>query len=234
MRKQTILLFATLKDRAGTERLEVMLGESASVQDLKAAVVQANPALAGAMENALVAVNRAFAFDEELIPEGAEIAIFPPVSGGSDHPTIVKISGEPLDLDAVVAEITLETTGAVCIFTGVVRGSTLRGEAHLTSELFYEAYAPMAESKMLQVAEEIRSQWESVEGILIIQRVGRLKPGTPTVLIACSAAHRDTGVFEAARYGIDRLKEIVPVWKKEIGPATESWVEGDYHPQKGD
>jgi len=86
----------------------------------------------------------------------------------------------------------------------------------------------------MQVADEIRSQWPSVEGIVIIQRVGRLEPGTPTVLIACSAAHRDTGAFEAARYGIDRLKEIVPVWKKEISPDGETWVEGDYHPQKGD
>jgi molybdopterin synthase catalytic subunit len=89
----------------------------------------------------------------------------------------------------------------------------------------------MAEAKMRQVAEEIRARWPSVEGIAIVQRIGRLEPGTPTVLIACSAAHRDTGVFEAARYGIDRLKEIVPVWKKEVGPSGETWVEGDYFPE---
>ena len=63
---------------------------------------------------------------------------------------------------------------------------------------------------------------------------GRMLPMTPTVLIACSASHRDTGVFEAARYGIDRLKEIVPIWKKEIGPNGETWVEGDYIPQPDD
>jgi molybdopterin synthase catalytic subunit len=73
-----------------------------------------------------------------------------------------------------------------------------------------------------------------VEGIAIVQRIGRLEPGTPTVLIACSAAHRDTGVFEAARYGIDRLKEIVPIWKKEFGPDGAEWVEGGYAPSKGD
>ena len=85
-----------------------------------------------------------------------------------------------------------------------------------------------------QVAEEIRQQWPTVEGIAIVQRIGRLDAGTPTVLIACTAAHRDTGVFEAARYGIDRLKQIVPVWKKEIGPDGEAWVEGDYRPQPRD
>jgi molybdopterin synthase catalytic subunit len=92
----------------------------------------------------------------------------------------------------------------------------------------------MAESKMRQVAEEIRARWPAVQGIAIVQRIGRLEPGTPTVLIACSAAHRDTGVFEAARYGIDRLKEIVPVWKKEVGPGGEQWVEGEYHPRPGE
>ena len=92
----------------------------------------------------------------------------------------------------------------------------------------------MAEAKMRQIAEEIRSRWPSVEGIAIVQRVGRLFPKTPTVLIICTAAHRDTGVFDAARYGIDRLKEIVPVWKKEVGPGGEFWVEGEYIPKPGE
>ena len=69
---------------------------------------------------------------------------------------------------------------------------------------------------------------------LMWRNLGRLEPGTPTTLIACSAAHRDTGVFEAARYGIDRLKEIVPIWKKEITPTGEEWVEGPYTPIPSD
>ena len=73
-----------------------------------------------------------------------------------------------------------------------------------------------------------------MEGIGIVQRIGLLDPGTPTVMIACTAAHRDTGVFEAARYGIDRLKQIVPVWKKEIGPDGEVWIEGEYDPRPED
>ena len=86
----------------------------------------------------------------------------------------------------------------------------------------------MAEEKMGQVAQEIRSRWPSVEGIAIVQRIGELLPGMPSTLIACSAAHRDMGVFEAARYGIDRLKDIVPIWKKEVQPFGEAWVEGEY------
>ena len=93
---------------------------------------------------------------------------------------------------------------------------------------------PWPRPRCAQVADEIRERWPSVEGIAIVQRIGPLDPGTPTVLIACSAGHRDTGVFEAARYGIDRLKEIVPVWKKEIGPNGEEWVEGHYTPDDAD
>lgn len=149
-------------------------------------------------------------------------------------PTVFAITEEEIDLDSLLAQITLDSTGAAAIFTGMVRGVTSRDDPHETIYLEYEAYKPMAEAKMQQVAEEIRTQWPTVEGIAIIQRVGRLYPRTPTVLIACTAAHRDTGVFDAARYGIDRLKEIVPVWKKEVGPGGEEWVEGDFIPKPGE
>lgn len=149
-------------------------------------------------------------------------------------PTIFSITQSEFDLNALIARVTLPTTGAACIFTGVVRGITERGDAHQTQYLEYEAYVPMAEAKMRQVAEEIRQRWLAVEGIAIVQRVGTLQPGTLTVLIICTAAHRDTGVFEAARYGIDRLKEIVPIWKKEVGPGGEQWIEGEYIPRAGD
>ncbi len=152
----------------------------------------------------------------------------------SDYPTIFSITEEELDLDALLDAITLPSTGAAAIFTGMVRGVTSRGEAHETVYLEYEAYKPMAESKMKQVADEIRERWPTIEGIAIVQRIGRLYPRTPTVLIAVTAAHRDTGAFEAARYGIDRLKEIVPVWKKEVSPSGEEWIEGDYIPKAGE
>jgi molybdopterin synthase catalytic subunit len=188
------------------------------------------------MPSTLIAINREFAFDEQTIPENAEIAIFPPVSGGVEEafPTLFAITEDVLDLDDLLRQITLPTTGAACLFTGMVRGVTTRNQAHETVYLEYEAYKPMAEAKMRQVADEIRQRWPTVEGIAIVQRVGRLQAGTPTVLIACTAAHRDTGVFEAARYGIDRLKEIVPIWKKEVGLHGEEWVEGEYFPGRDD
>ena len=151
-----------------------------------------------------------------------------------EFPTIFSITEDEIDLNDLLARITLSSTGAAAIFTGMVRGETKRGNARATEYLEYEAYTPMAEEKMKQVAEEIRQRWPVVEGIAIVQRVGKLYPKTPTVLIACTAAHRDTGVFDAARYGIDRLKEIVPIWKKEVSPNGQFWVEGDYIPKPGE
>jgi molybdopterin synthase catalytic subunit len=118
----------------------------------------------------------------------------------------------------------------VALFTGTVRGTTDRDNPHETDYLEYEAYKPMAEAMMRQIASEIRAHWNSIDGIALIQRVGRLYPRDLAVAVACAASHRDTGVFDAARYGIDRLKEIVPVWKKEVGPSGEEWVEGNYIP----
>lgn len=230
-----LLYFATLKARSGIGRETLEVDGVLTVNRLRQLLEQRHPGLAEALPSAVIAVNRNFAFGEDVIPDGAEVAVFPPVSGGGNPgPTLFRIAQEPIDLNALLAELTLPTTGAACVFTGMVRAETARGVAHTTRALEYEAYRPMAESKMRQVADEIRERWPQVEGIGIVQRVGLLDPGTPTVMIACTAAHRDTGVFEAARYGIDRLKQIVPVWKKEIGPDGEVWVEGEYEPQPGD
>jgi molybdopterin synthase catalytic subunit len=116
----------------------------------------------------------------------------------------------------------------------MVRAMTEGENQHTTEHLEYQAYQEMAEKQLQKVADEIRSRWPAVEGIMIIQRIGYLGAGTPTVAIACSAGHRDSGVFEAARYGIDRLKEIVPIWKKEVGPDGEFWIEGEYYPKPGE
>jgi MoaE-MoaD fusion protein len=234
-----LLFFATLRDRMGTASLEELLPGSFSVAELRDWLAQRHPQIADNLPTTLIAINHTYAADDERIPQGAEIALFPPVSGGAGDPevvppTIFAITEAMLDLDDLLAQITLPTTGAACIFTGMVRGQTSRDREFTTEYLEYEAYRPMAEAKMKQVAEEIRGRWPSVEGIAIVQRIGVLIPSTPTVLIACTAAHRDTGVFEAARYGIDRLKQIVPVWKKEVGPDGEVWVEGDYHPEAGE
>lgn len=232
MNNISILFFATLKDKLGTSRLKMEIPSDTTVFNLKNQLVSLYPALSPHLEQAITSVNQEFAFDQDVIAPSAEVAFFPPVSGGSEYSTIVKITTEPLDLDKIAAQITLDTTGGICIFTGVVRGETRRKDPHQTTLLEYEAYIPMAEAKMETIAREIRQQWPAVEGIVIVQRIGPLTPGTPTVLIACAAAHRDTGIFEAARYGIERLKKIVPIWKKEIGPDGEEWVERDYIPKQ--
>jgi molybdopterin converting factor subunit 1 len=235
MNKIKVLFFATLKEKAGVGETELEIPDSISVADFKQLLFKQFPNLPQSTANLLVAINKEYAFDQELIPAGAEVALFPPVSGGSaEWPTIFSVTEDELDLNTILAQITLPSTGAACFFSGMVRGVTSRGEAHETEHLVYEAYVPMAEEKMRQVADEIRERWPAVEGIAVVQRIGKLMPGTPTVLIACSAAHRDTGVFEAARYGIDRLKEIVPIWKKEVGPDGAEWVEGEYIPRPGE
>jgi molybdopterin synthase catalytic subunit len=152
----------------------------------------------------------------------------------TNFPTLIAITTEEINLNSLLSGITLPTTGAAAIFTGVIRGVTSRTNPHETNYLEYESYQPMAEVKLQQVVDEIRSKWPTIEGIAIVQRIGRLYPGTPTVVIACTAAHRDTGVFDAAHYGIDRLKEIVPVWKKEVNPEGEQWIEGEYIPRQGE
>lgn len=236
----TVLFFATLRDKAGVPQASLQLPAGSDVAAFKQALFAAYPQLAPHATAMLVAVNKEYAFDADPIPDGAEIALFPPVSGGSgEQPTLFTVTEDALDLNAMLASITLPSTGAACFFSGMVRAETARGEPQRgeprsTQHLVYEAYIPMAETKMAQVAAEIRTRWPAVEGIAIAQRIGTLQPGTPTVLIACTAAHRDSGVFEAARYGIDRLKEIVPIWKKEVGANGEEWVEGEYIPTEAD
>jgi MoaE-MoaD fusion protein len=153
-----------------------------------------------------------------------------PAAEMKDFPTIALITEDELNLNDLLDQIALPYDGAVAMFTGLVRGITSHQDPHETNYLEYEAYRPMAEAKMKQIADEIRTRWNTIEGIAIVQPIGRLYPCAPTVFIACAAPHRDTGVFDAARYGIDRLKQIVPVWKKEIGPNGEEWVEGSYLP----
>ncbi|MBC7872227.1 MAG: molybdenum cofactor biosynthesis protein MoaE [Chitinophagaceae bacterium] len=232
----SVLLFATLKDIAGSNKLSLVLsGENATVDDVRQGLIELHPSIERNIRAAIASVNREFARGDNVVVDGDEVAFFPPVSGGSadatEKPEIYRLPTSPIDHDEIIAAITTPATGAVCLFSGMVRGETQR-EGHLpqTMRLEYEAYEPMALVKMQQVATEIREQWPLVLGIAIAQRVGLLEVGQNTVLIACSAAHRDDGCFEAARYGIDRLKEIVPVWKKEIGVDGEKWIEGSYLP----
>ena len=233
-----VLFFATLRDRTGVRETTIEFPQGSTISDIKRIVLEKYPAIKQIMDSMIVALNHEFAFDEDIVPNGAEIAMFPPVSGGETsgekYPTITAIVDQAIDINAIVAEITLPTTGATCIFTGIVREVTNRGTERQTEHLVYDAYRGMAESKIRQISLEIRSRWNDIEGIALVQRIGKLMPGTVSVIVACSASHRDSGIFEAARYGIDRLKEIVPIWKKEAGSDGEEWIEGEYYPSKGE
>jgi molybdopterin converting factor subunit 1 len=233
-----VLFFATLREKAGVRETMVEFPQGSHISDIKNIILEKFPALASSMDTIIVALNHEFGFDDDIVPDEAEIAVFPPVSGGAigreKLPTIIAIVDHEIDINEIVKEVTLPTTGAVCIFSGTVRGVTRRGEPHQTEQLEYEAYRGMAESKLRQICVEIRSRWKDVEGIALVQRIGKLKPGVVSVIVACSSSHRDSGIFEAARYGIDRLKEIVPVWKKEMSTDGEEWVEGEYFPHKGE
>ncbi|MFC1466516.1 MAG: molybdenum cofactor biosynthesis protein MoaE [Candidatus Brachytrichaceae bacterium NZ_4S206] len=147
------------------------------------------------------------------------------------EPTIVRITTDPIDLNALQQAVTTPRDGAVVLFTGTVRGVT---GAERTEKLEYEAYTEMALAKLRQVADEMRAKFALIHGVALVQRVGEMAVGEPTVAVVVSAGHRGDGAFEAARYGIDRLKQIVPVWKKETRPDGSAWVEGDYMPSQGD
>jgi MoaE-MoaD fusion protein len=147
------------------------------------------------------------------------------------YPTILDITAQPIDLNALQAAVTTPLDGAVVLFTGTVRGQTGAARTH---HLEYEAYTAMAVEKLQQVADEMRVKFAGIHGIALVQRTGEMAIGEPTVAVAVSAGHRGDGAFEAARYGIDRLKQIVPVWKKETRPDGSSWIEGDYTPNAAD
>jgi molybdopterin synthase catalytic subunit len=237
----TVLLFATLKDIVGESKMSLAISsDTTTVDSIRETLYTRYPELEATIKAAIASVNREYAFAGDVVKDGDEVAFFPPVSGGSGEPTsqypeIYMLPNEAINHDEIISAVTTPATGAVCLFSGMVRGETQK-DGHLpqTEQLEYEAYEPMALEKMKQVAAEIREKFPLVQGIAIAQRIGKLKVGENTVLIACSSGHRDQGCFEAARYGIDRLKEIVPVWKKEISPDGSTWIEGDYTPTMAD
>jgi len=233
-----VLFFANLREKTGVREASISFPKGTKISDLKNLLVEMYPNLKPNMETIIVAMNHEFAFDEYVVQDGAEIALFPPVSGGGRGkealPIVISLVDREIDMNDLVAKISDESTGAVCLFSGIVRGITKRGIARETEALQYEAYQAMALLKMKQICDEIHHRWPEVDGIAMVQRTGRLLPGDVSVVIAIASSHRDTGIFDAARYGIDRLKEIVPIWKKEIGKNGEQWVEGDYYPKMGE
>jgi molybdopterin converting factor subunit 1 len=224
----TIKLFARLREIAGAGKLERELADGATVGDLLAALRAEFPRLADVTARTITSVNQEFATPDRPLRDGDEVAIFPPVSGGTDGSTdVLHITFDPITLDEVARAVVQPRTGAVATFAGVVRAVSGGKEV---AYLEYEAYQEMAVAKMRQIADEARARWPDIVDIAIVQRIGHLEVGDVAVVIAVSSGHRDQGCFEACRYAIDRLKQIVPIWKKEVGPGGEEWVEGDYLP----
>ena len=134
---------------------------------------------------------------------------------------LFEITAQPVSPDEVSRRVINPAVGSVVTFTGVVRGNNL---GRRVRSLEYEAYPEMAEPILAQIGQEIRARWP-VEQVAIVHRVGRLEIGEVSVVIAVASAHRQ-GAFEAGSYAIDRVKQIVPVWKKEILDDGEVWIEG--------
>jgi molybdopterin synthase catalytic subunit len=134
-------------------------------------------------------------------------------------PKLFEITTAPLSVDDVVSRLVHPSVGAVTTFVGVVRGQT---DGRETEHLVYEAYPEMAEKELRRIGEEIGDRWPTVRQVAIVHRIGHLEIGETIVVIAVSSPHRQE-TFDAVHYAIDRLKEIVPIWKKEIWKDGEAW-----------
>jgi molybdopterin synthase catalytic subunit len=132
---------------------------------------------------------------------------------------LFEVVTEALRVDEVVGRVADPAVGAVIAFVGTVRGMTNGREVRY---LEYEAYPEMAEETLRQIGDEIRERWKTIRKVAIVHRLGRLRIGDISVVIALSAGHRPE-VFDAVRYAIDRLKEIVPIWKKEVWSDGAEW-----------
>ncbi len=228
-----VLFFGMLKDIVGQTEDHVILEEGASIGQLYEIYAARLPRLAKHSSSILFSRNREFADRSELLQEGDEVAFLPPVSGGapgraedsegcSEPETVHRLTREPIDSRALVEELKRGKDGAVVVFEGIVRNHS-RDRATLYLE--YESYEPMALEKMREITAEVKRDFP-VDRIGIVHRLGRLEIGEASVVIVVTSGHRREA-FEACRYTIDRLKRIVPIWKKEFFADGAVWVEGE-------
>jgi MoaE-MoaD fusion protein len=205
----TVRLFAGLRERAGAGERQLELPEGASVAD-----VWGSLDLGDEPQGLLYAVNREYAERERRLTNGDEVALIPPVSGGA-----FRLTEEQLDLEAAVREVADERAGAVATFVGTTRSES-RGRSVVHLE--YEAYEGMAEQVMEELAADLRSRHDLC-AIAIHHRTGRVEIGDKSIVIAVSAPHRRAALAACAE-AIDRLKETVPLWKKEVYEGGEEWI----------
>ncbi len=228
----TIKFFARFKEIAGTGQLTQDVPEQTTLAQLLGILKTKFSDLPLGADRTILSINQEFASPETVLHDGDEVAIFPPVSGGtasdianeSTHPRKFSITDDPISLDEVAQLVSLPQAGAIATFAGVVRDVS---DGKSVSSLRYEAYHDMAIAKLKQIALEAQEKWPDVIDMAIVQRIGHLEVGEIAVIVAASSPHRYQGCFEACQYGINRLKEIVPVWKKEFGPDGAEWIEGE-------
>jgi molybdopterin synthase catalytic subunit len=217
------LLFARLREQAGTDAETVEVQPGATVDDVYDALQKLHPALDPNRETVRAAVNQEFAEWDVIVADGDEVAFIPPVSGGAHAVGVFfEITTDPLDARRLEAAVAHKSAGAICTFTGVVRDSS-RGRA--VTHLEYEAYDDMAKAEMRKIAGEIAERWPEAR-VGFAHRTGRLEIGEASVVVSVSCPHRAEAI-DACRWGIDRLKESVPIWKKEHASDGTYWIEGD-------
>ena len=205
----TVRLFAGLRERAGTAERQLDLPDGSAVEDAW------NELDLGTQPPGLLfAINRRYVESDHVLNEGDELAVIPPVSGGA-----FRLTEDPIDVDAVVAEVADDRAGAIATFLGTTR-SVSRGRTVVHLE--YEAYEGMAERVMEELAATLKSKHELCE-VAITHRVGRVGIGETSVAIAVSAPHRHAALA-ACQEAIDTLKETVPLWKKEVYEGGQEWI----------
>ena len=209
--------FAAARERAGREEETIELGEGATVETAFAALAVAHERLAPLFPHLRAAVNQRFVALTEVLHDGDELALIPPVAGGGTHAIVV--TDRAPSLDACVAAVTRPGAGGVVAFLGLVRDHS---QGRAVERLEYEAYREMAERTFAELIAEIEAEIPGVT-LALEHRVGALVVGDIAVALAASAPHR-AEAFTAARALIDRLKERAPIWKKEIGPDGATWV----------
>lgn len=225
-----VLLFGACREAVGCEQFSIELPPEADVASAFAGISDRYPVLDRFARSALFAVNEEHARGDQLLADGDTLAVFPPVSGGesvnpSDPPDmdVFEITREPIDKAGLELTLLAGEAGAIVTFDGVVRNNT---KGRPVVELHYDAYVPMAIKEMRRIGGEIREKWPDIARIGMIHRFGRMQVSESSVVIVIASPHR-RAAFEACRYAIDRLKQTVPIWKKEVFADGEVWVEGE-------
>ena len=216
-----VLFFGFTHDLTGLCEEQVELGEGENLQGLRSFYENRFPRLGELAGSLLFAVNQQIADPLSVLHEGDEVAFMPPVSGGVDH-SCYRITGKKISASDFAKSLQANSDGAVVTFEGIVRDHS---NGRKTLYLEYEAYEAMAVRKMEEIGSEAKEKFD-INSVGIIHRTGKLEIGETSVAIVVTAPHRGPA-FEACQHLIDRLKQVVPVWKKEYFEDGAVWVEGE-------